>query len=81
MDSIAILLACLRRESSHRSFVIKLIDELFEEIVRAVERNDFKESQRRVLTMKFLAECYNYKVIDTDTLFTILYKLINYDIH
>ena len=30
--------------------------------------------------MKFLAECYNYKVIDTDTLFTILYKLINYDI-
>lgn len=80
MDSIAILLASLRRGSSHRSFVIKLIDELFEEIVRAVERNDFKESQRRVLIMKFLAECYNYKVIDTDTLFTILYKLINYDL-
>ena len=30
--------------------------------------------------MKFLAECYNYKVIHTDTLFCLLYKLINWDI-
>ena len=30
--------------------------------------------------MKFLAECYNYKVIHTDTLFLLLYKLINWDI-
>lgn len=30
--------------------------------------------------MKFLAECFNYKVIHTDTLFTLMYKLINWDI-
>lgn len=27
--------------------------------------------------MKFLGSCYNYKVLHTDTLFTLLYKLIN----
>jgi len=31
--------------------------------------------------MKFIAESYNYKVIHTDTLFTLLYKLLNYDLH
>ena len=30
--------------------------------------------------MKFLAECFNYKVIHTDSLFCLLYKLINWDI-
>mmetsp|Transcript_26302 Transcript_26302/g.35112 ORF Transcript_26302/g.35112 Transcript_26302/m.35112 type:complete len:178 (-) Transcript_26302:111-644(-) len=31
--------------------------------------------------MKFVAECYNYKVIHTDTLFCVLYKLINWDLY
>ena len=31
--------------------------------------------------MKFIAECYNYQVIHTDTLFCLLYKLINWDIY
>jgi regulator of nonsense transcripts 2 len=30
--------------------------------------------------MKFLGSCYNYKVIHTDTLFTLLYKLINLEV-
>jgi hypothetical protein len=30
--------------------------------------------------MKFVAECYNYKIIRTKTLMILLYKLINYDI-
>jgi len=30
--------------------------------------------------MKFFGECFNYKVIRTQTLFNLLYKLINYDI-
>ena len=53
----------------------------FEEIIRQCERNDFKESQRRVTMMKFIGECYNFKVIHTETLFALLYKLINYDTH
>ena len=31
--------------------------------------------------MKFIAECYNYKVIHSDTLFCLLYKLINWDVY
>ncbi len=30
--------------------------------------------------MKFIGSLYNYKVIHTDTLFTVLYKLINLDL-
>jgi regulator of nonsense transcripts 2 len=30
--------------------------------------------------MKFLAECFNYKVIHTDALFGLLYRLINWEI-
>lgn len=29
--------------------------------------------------MKFIGECYNFKVIRTQTLFDLLYKLMNYD--
>jgi hypothetical protein len=29
--------------------------------------------------MKFIGECYNYKVLHTQVLFNLLYKLMNYD--
>ena len=75
MDVMAVLLAALKR--CHRAFVISIVDQVFEEVVRACERNDFKESQRRVAFMKFVSECYNFKIIKTDTLFDFLYKLMN----
>lgn len=31
--------------------------------------------------MQFIAECYNYKVIHSDSLFGLLYKLINWDMY
>lgn len=31
--------------------------------------------------MKFIGESYNYRVIDTQTLLTLLYKQINYDLY
>jgi len=42
MDVMAILLASLR--TFHRPFVISLMDQIFEELDRSFERNDFKES-------------------------------------
>jgi regulator of nonsense transcripts 2 len=75
MDVMAILLASLKRY--HRAFVIDLMDYLFEEIIRSCERNDFKESQRRIAMIKFVGECYNFKVIHTSTLFDLLYRLMN----
>lgn len=78
MECIAIVVAALRQK--RRNFVVLFLDHIFEQVVRGIEENDFKDAQRRVSLMKFLAECFNYKVIHTDTLFTLLYKLINWDI-
>jgi regulator of nonsense transcripts 2 len=63
MNVVAILLASLREK--HKNFVIKMVDSVIEEIIRSLEKNDFKESQRRVALAKFYGECYNYKVIST----------------
>jgi regulator of nonsense transcripts 2 len=78
MECIAIVLAAIKEK--HRSFIVMVLDHIFEQVTRGVEENDFKDAQRRVSVMKFVAECFNYKVIHTDTLFCLLYKLINWDI-
>ena len=75
------LLSHLKKKNHNmRAFVSDLLDIIYEDIYRSMEQNDFKESQRRVVVMKFIAEAYNYKLIHTDTLMDILYRLINYDI-
>ena len=79
MECIAIMLAALKEQ--HRNFLVAVMDHAFEQVVRGIEENDFKDAQRRVSAMKFIAECYNYKVIHSDTLFCLLYKLINWDIY
>ena len=79
MECIAIVLAALKDQ--HRNFIVALMDHTFEQVIRGIEENDFKDAQRRVTQMKFLAECYNYKVIHTDTLFYLLYRLINWDLY
>jgi hypothetical protein len=63
-----------------KAFVIELLDSIFEDIYRSIENNDFKESQRRISVIKFVGEAYNKGLIHTDTIFDILYRLINYDI-
>jgi MIF4G domain len=78
MEAIAVLMAAIKEK--HRTFVIHIVDHCFEQILRGIEENDFKDAQRRVSMMKFLGTCYNYKVIHTDTLFTLIYKLINLDV-
>ena len=78
MECIAISLAAIKEE--HRNFVVAVMDHMFEQIIRGLEENDFKDAQRRVTSMKFIAECYNYKVMHSDTLFCLMYKLINWDL-
>lgn len=78
MPSVAVLVAAIQQ--SHRNFVVRLIDHVFEQVLRGMEENDFKDAQRRVSIMKFISECYNFKVIHTDALFSMLYVLINWDL-
>jgi regulator of nonsense transcripts 2 len=77
MENLAILVASLKQVQ--RGFVIAILDHIFEQIMRGMEENDFKDSQSRVSLMKFIGCLYNYKVIHTDTLLRLLYKLINID--
>ena len=42
MDTYAILLAELKYY--HRAFVVSIIDQVIEEVIRGIERNDFKEA-------------------------------------
>lgn len=58
-----------------------LLNNIFEEIYRSMERNDFKEAQRRVAVIRFIGEAYNHKLLHTDNLIDLLYRLINYDTH
>lgn len=83
MKNFALLLKSFKEQRDNailRKFVTEFLEALYEEIYRQVERNDFKEAQKRVQLVKFIAEAYNYKLIHTDTLFDLLYRLINYDI-
>jgi hypothetical protein len=43
MDVMAVLLSSIKHKN-HRPFIIKLLDQIFEEFERSIERNDFKES-------------------------------------
>lgn len=75
------LLCHLKKKNQEmKTFVSDLLDVVFEDMYRSMEQNDFKESQKRVAVVKFVAESYNYKLLHTDTLMDILYRLINYDI-
>jgi len=76
---VALLLQMLKEQEATRYFAIELLDNIFEEVYRAMERNDFKEAQRRVAVVKFIGEAYNHKLLHTDNLFDLLYRLINYD--
>lgn len=42
MESIAVLMASLKE--NHRAFVIMLLDHVFEQILRGIEENDFKDA-------------------------------------
>jgi len=44
MSDVAILLYLLKKQPKTCNFVVSLMDAVFEEILRAIERNDFKES-------------------------------------
>ena len=82
MKTLVLLLKALKstKKEIYKCFVVEVVDTVIEEIFRASERNDFKESQRRISHVRFLSEAFNYKLIHTDTLFVVMYKLINYDI-
>ena len=62
----------------HQDFVISIIDTLLERITLGLELNDFKYNQRRIAEVKYLAELYNYKMVDSPVIFDTMYRIVTF---
>ncbi|KAI1000846.1 Regulator of nonsense transcripts 2 [Podosphaera aphanis] len=73
---LAILASTLYRH--HQDFVVTIIDNLLEYITLGLEQNDFKFNQRRIAEVKYLAELYNYRMVDHPVIFDTLYRIMTF---
>lgn len=60
----------------HPDFVVFIIDGVCENIRSGMESNIFKDNQRRVSTVKYLAELYNYRMVNSSIVFDQLWSLV-----
>ena len=65
MHLVSCLLAALKKFME--VVCIKVVDGLAEDIRTDLENNDYKQAQHRVLAIRFLAELYNYRIINSGT--------------
>lgn len=65
-------------QNYHFDFVVHVIDTVCEQIRVGMETNIFKDNQRRVATIKYLGELYNYRLINTDIVFEQLWSLASF---
>lgn len=73
---LSILLGALYRY--HPAFVINVIDNVVESITFGLEQNDFRFCQRRVAEVKYLAELYNYRMLEHPVIFDTMYKILTF---
>ncbi|KAI8096391.1 armadillo-type protein [Halteromyces radiatus] len=71
---MAILASGLNRH--HSFFGMQVVDAVVEEIRVGLEHNIFKHNQRRIATVKYLGELYNYRMIDSPLVFDTLYSIV-----
>jgi regulator of nonsense transcripts 2 len=73
---LAILLSALYRY--HLAFVVKVIDTVITSIMSGLEQNEFKFNQRRIAEVKYLAELYNYRMVEHPVIFDTMYKIMTF---
>ncbi|CAG8501990.1 5188_t:CDS:10 [Ambispora leptoticha] len=71
---MAILVSGLHRY--HSDFGVALVDRVLEDIRIGLEQNIFKHNQRRIATVKYLGELYNYRMVDSPVIFDTLYTIV-----
>ncbi|RKO91807.1 armadillo-type protein [Blyttiomyces helicus] len=76
LELMAYLVAELARY--HPDFGITVVDNALEEVRIGLELNIFKWNQRRIATVKFLGELYNYRMVESGVIFDTLYLLVNF---
>jgi len=67
---------------SYQDWVIpRVLDTILEDIRLGLQMNSIEFNQRRIAVVKFFAECFNYRLIDSGLLFRVLYLLITYEVN
>ncbi|KAK9450604.1 armadillo-type protein [Limtongia smithiae] len=59
-------------------FIVRLVDSVLEQIRVGLELNMFRYNQQRIAQVKFLAELYNYRVVDSGVVFDTLYTIVGF---
>ena len=64
----------------HEWLASEVIDAMLEDIRLGMEINKNKYNQRRTAVIKFVAEMYNYRLVDSSLVFKVLYSLITFGV-
>jgi regulator of nonsense transcripts 2 len=74
------LMAMLANDLSryHPEFVVPVVDQVLEDIRRGLEQNVYNVNQRRVATVKYLGELYNYRLLGSGIIFDMLWSLVTF---
>jgi regulator of nonsense transcripts 2 len=62
----------------HVDFSVAVVDQVMEDIRIGMEENIFKFNQRRIASVKFLAELYMYRVVNAAVIFEVLWQLLSF---
>jgi regulator of nonsense transcripts 2 len=62
----------------HPEFVITLVEELIENFYIDLHQNSPESANRRVMSIRFLADLFNFQIIEAEAVFEILWTLISY---
>jgi len=62
----------------HPEFVVSVVDQVLEDIRRGLEHNIYNTNQRRVATVKYLGELYNYRLLGSGIVFDTLWSLVTF---
>ncbi|CAD7702075.1 unnamed protein product [Ostreobium quekettii] len=69
---------CAGLTKYHDTLAIRIVDEVLEEMQNGLEYPSFGLYQRRVAHVRLLGELYNYRLLDSRTLFESLYWILNF---
>ncbi|KAF3316810.1 hypothetical protein TWF173_001474 [Orbilia oligospora] len=62
----------------HQDFGIRVVDGVLENIRIGLEENDYRMNQRRIASIRYLGDLYNYSMIDSPVIFDTLYLILSF---
>lgn len=57
---------------------MQVVDAVLEEVRVGMEINSAQHNQRRLSTLRYLGELYNYRLVNSKVIFSILYSVITF---